>query len=97
MEAFQWKNYLKNFQAETQTPSINKLTIWEKEVGLLENRQLDLFECYDYYLPERMYFFENGEYPSYVYEVVASSGTTAEQLIETFGKSSQEHLVWYLK
>jgi len=40
-----------------------------------------------------MYFFENGEYPSYVYEVVASSGTTAEQLIETFGKSSQEHLV----
>ena len=59
----------------------------------MENKQLDLFECCDPYLPERMYFFENGEYPSYVYEVVASSGTTPEQLIKTFGKSSQEHLV----
>jgi hypothetical protein len=44
-------------------------------------------------MQERMYHFETGEYPSYVYEVVASTGTTAEQLIETFGKSSQEHLV----
>jgi len=55
--------------------------------------QLDLFDRYDPYLPERMYFYKEGEYPSYVYEVVASSGITPEQLIKTFGKSSQEHLV----
>jgi hypothetical protein len=59
----------------------------------LENKQLDLFDQHDPYMQERMYHFETGEYPSYVYEVVASTGTTAEQLIETFGKSSQEHLV----
>lgn len=59
----------------------------------MENRQLDLFECYDTYLEERVYYYENGEWPSYVYEVVASTGITPQQLIETFGKPSQEHLV----
>lgn len=59
----------------------------------MENKQLDLFERYDPYLHERMYFYEEGEWPPYVYEVVASTGTTSEQLIETFGKSSQAHLV----
>jgi len=55
--------------------------------------QIDLFDRYDPYLPERMYKHETGSYPDYVYEVVASSGINPEQLIETFGKSSQEYLV----
>jgi len=58
----------------------------------LENRQLDLFEAYDPYLPERMHKYETGSYPDYVYEVVASTGITSEHLIQTFGVS-QEHLV----
>lgn len=59
----------------------------------MEDKQLDLFDQHDPYMPERMYFYENGEYPDYVYDVVASTGITAEELIQTFGKPSGEHLV----
>jgi len=55
--------------------------------------QIDLFDQYDPYLPERVHKHETGEYPDYVYDVIASTGTSSEQLIETFGKPSQEHLV----
>jgi len=55
--------------------------------------QIDLFDYYDPYLPERMYKHETGNYPDYVYDVIASTGTSSEKLIETFGKSSQDYLV----
>ena len=55
--------------------------------------QIDLFDQYDPYLPERVHKHETGEYPDYVYDVIASTGTSSEQLIETFGKSSQDYLV----